>query len=93
MQVTMTYPPSFIEELAAALYMMFQKMDAKTSSAQDDTGQLLTVAEVASRSKRCEKTILNWIKSGKLVAINQGTYRRPSYRVRLVDWLAANTKR
>jgi hypothetical protein len=93
MMVTATYPPTFIDELAIALYDRIKKLAAAEAKAPTNTGQLLTVADVAKRAKRCEKTILKWITSGRLDAVNQGTHLRPSYRIAESDWLAANIKR
>ena len=91
--ITTTYPPSFIDELAVALYDRIKKLAAADSKASSDNGQLLTVSDVAKKAKRCEKTVLKWITSGKLNAVNHGTHLRPSYRVRETDWLASNANR
>ena len=93
MMVTTTYTPSFIDELAIALYERIKKLAAAEPKASNESGQLLTISDVAKRTKRCEKTVLKWITSGKLNAVNHGTHLRPSYRVRETDWLAANSKR
>lgn len=91
--VTTTYPPSFVDDLAIALLDRIKILVAAEPKASHDTGQLLTVADVAKRAKRCPKTVLKWITSGKLNAVNHGTRLRPSYRIRESDWLTANAKR
>jgi len=93
MMITLTLPPALVDELAAAFFGQFKMLAAAEPKASHDTGQLLTVADVAKRAKRCPKTVLKWITSGKLNAVNHGTRLRPSYRVRESDWLAANAKR
>jgi hypothetical protein len=93
MMVTTIYPPSFIDELAVALFDKIKFLAAAEPKGPQNTGQLLTVSDVAKKAKRCEKTVLKWITSGRLNAVNQGTLARPSYRIAEADWLAANSKR
>ena len=86
--IPLTFSPELIGQLAAAiaahLQKDLQKAAAATSTGNDKT-TFFTVKQAAGKLNRCEKTILNRIKSGALPASNDGSLSKPQYRISAAD--------
>jgi excisionase family DNA binding protein len=87
MQVTLTLPPDLITTLVAQLTDGIRRELAASAPAPASTrsNALLTVKMVAVRLKLHEKTVVRYIKEGRINASNHGTLARPRYRVHEAD--------
>lgn len=87
MQVTLTLPPDLIATLVAQLTEGIRRELAATASPQapQRTNALLTAKAVAGRLKLHEKTVVRYIREGRINASNHGSLARPRYRVNEAD--------
>jgi hypothetical protein len=81
MQITLTLPPEILRQLANELAVAMRHNQAQMVRPFEPLSDLLTTQMVAKRLRRCEKTVNQYIRSGKLHAANIGTTDRPNYRV------------
>ncbi|WP_046244992.1 helix-turn-helix domain-containing protein [Hymenobacter terrenus] len=91
MQVTITLPPDLISTLVETITSEIRRELAAASATTAKTKAataLLTVDELASRLKLHEKTVVRYIRSGRINASNHGTLARPAYRVAEADYEA-----
>jgi hypothetical protein len=81
MQITLTLPPEILRQLANELAVAMRLSQAQMVRPFEPLSNLLTTQMVAKRLQRCNKTVNQYIRSGKLHAANIGTTTRPNYRV------------
>ena len=77
---------AIIDQIVAALAPTFQKRVEATAKASGEALYCLTVEGVAKRLERDVKTVLKYIREGKMRAANIGTREKPQYRVSEADF-------
>ncbi|ALW86704.1 hypothetical protein AUC43_17425 [Hymenobacter sedentarius] len=92
MQFTLTLPPDFVQQLAVHLLTDIRqelaRQGATNNALAGKTADLLTSKMVAQRLKVHEKTVIRYIRLGRIHAANHGTLARPKYRVSEADCAA-----
>jgi excisionase family DNA binding protein len=100
MQVTLTLPPDLLQQIAAYITNDIRRELGSFANPSEATAtkstDLLTVEAVAKRLSIHQKTVIRYIRAGKLSASNHGSVARPKYRVSEADcaaFYAANRSR
>ena len=81
MQVTLTFPPDLLRQLAAEVVEVMRLSQFQLAQPTTSDPQLLTTDMVATRLRRCKKTVNSYIRAGRLNAANFGSLGKPDYRV------------
>lgn len=85
MQFSVTFPPDLINQLASEIMACIRRdmlvLEQLSKKSATKTTELLTAQMVAKRLKIHPKTVIRYIRQGRIDAANHGSLARPKYRV------------